>query len=124
QMIVGLNDLLVVVVEGGQHRRSAADPGYASLDGGHVFRSIVSVLLVVRLISFKFLLGFRRQRRHSSVLGVCDDGSTPVWQGPLGVFLKHRIVVPYLTRPLGRLAIRGLGSLTRISFQDPGFVVG
>src|SRR5204862_7495984 len=105
------------------HRRPAADPRDASFDGGHVLRSIVRVLLVVRLIGVELLLGFRRQRRHYSVPGVCDDGSTSVCHDPLGVLLERRIVIPYFAWPLGRLSIRGLCSITRIPFQDADFVI-
>ena len=40
------------------------------------------------------LLGFRRDRRNLSVLGVRDDGITPVCYHPFRVLLKGRIIVP------------------------------
>src|SRR5713101_8321102 len=122
-MIVGLNDLIIVVVEGGQHGRPAGDPRDTSLDGGHVLRSIVRMLPVVSLVGDEFLLGLRRQRRYSPVLGVGDDGSTLVRQGPPGILLKRRIVIPDFPRPLRGLEIRGLRSLSRILFKGPGFVI-
>ena len=60
-MVVGLNDLIVVVVERGQHGRPAGDPSDAPFDSGHVFRPVMSVLAVILLIGFKLLRGFRRE---------------------------------------------------------------
>src|SRR6266481_1226972 len=82
EMIVGLNDLIVIVVERGQHRRSAGNPCDTPLDGSHVFRAIVNMMAMVLSIGFKFPLGFRCERRHSSILGIRNDGSALVWQSP------------------------------------------
>src|SRR6266705_4789968 len=122
EMIVGLNDLIVIVVERGQHRRSASNPRDTPLDGGHVLRAIVNMMAMILSIGFKFPLSFRRERRHSSILGVRDDGSALVWQGRPSVLFKRGVVIPYFTWPLRRLAVGCLYSFSRSLFKSLGFV--
>src|SRR6266446_604496 len=118
-MIVSLNDLIVIVVERRQHRRSAGNPGDTPLAGSHVFRAIAIMTAVVLSVGFKFPLGFRRERRNCSVLGVRDDGSTLVWQDLLVCLQKCRVIVStlpasivirYLLRDRG--GIRPYGTLS------------
>src|SRR4030095_1616218 len=96
-VIVRLNKMIVIVVESGQHRRTAGNPCDTALDRGHVLWSIVGVLLVILLIGFKSFPGFRRQGRHSSVLWVCDDGSALGRHNPSGILFEGGIVVAYFT---------------------------
>ena len=123
-VIVGLNDVIVIVVERGQHRWSAGNPGDTPLDRGHALRSIVRVLFVVLLIGFKSFSGFRRKSRHPSVLGISNDGSAFGRHNPPGIFFKGGIIIAYFTGPLSHLKVRSLGSLSRLPFKRSHFIVG
>src|SRR6266699_1806259 len=120
EMIVSLNDLIVIVVERGQHGRSAGNPSDTPLDRSHVLRAIVEMMAMVLFIGFKFPLGFRCERRHSSILGVRNDRITFVCHEESRVTVrKGRIVTPYFIWPLDRLAITGLPTCYRSLFEGP-----
>src|SRR4029078_1897541 len=122
-MIVSLNDLVVIVVRVGQHRRSAVDRCDTPLKSSHVLRAVEVMKFVQFLSGFQFFLGFRGERGDPSVLGVGDYGITLICHNLFGVLLKGRIVVPHFIWFLDRLAIRGQGSISRTLLDSLGLLV-
>jgi hypothetical protein len=121
-MIVSLNDLVVIIVGVGQHRRSAVNRRDAPLKSSQVLRA-VEIMKSVQLSIGSTFFWASGVRVESFRPRVRDDGITLICHNPFGVLLKGGIVVPYFIWPLDRLPICGLRSRSRTLFKVLSLVV-